>query len=245
MKHVIQFSGGIGSFAAAVRVAERHGTKDMVLLIADTKFEDEDLWRFADDTSQLLGVPLTKVTDGRNPLEVFADKQFLGNNRIAPCSKALKIMPCRKWLKANTHPADTVLYIGIDSSERDRRRIPAIARGWRPWRTSYPLCSKWEPKRSKAELLDEARSLGVEPPRLYSLDYEHNNCGGCCVRAGKAQWLRTLRVFPDRYAEMEAFEESFRAQRGDYAFLKEQRNWVRYPLTLRELRLREEAAVAA
>ncbi|KJY32152.1 hypothetical protein [Streptomyces sp. NRRL S-495] len=241
MKHVVQFSGGIGSFAAAVRVAERYGTDDLVLLIADAGFEDEDLWRFAEDTGRLLGVPLTRVADGRNPLEVFADKRFLGNNRLAPCSLELKIKPCRRWLEANANPADTVLYIGIDSSARDRRRIRAIARGWRPWRTSYPLCSRWEAARTKDELLQEARDLGVDPPRLYGLGFEHNNCAGRCVRAGKRQWLHTLEVFPERYAEVEAFEESFRARHGDYAILKEQRNKVVRPLTLRELRLRAEA----
>ena len=32
---VVMFSGGIGSWAAAKRVAEAHGTDDLVLLFAD------------------------------------------------------------------------------------------------------------------------------------------------------------------------------------------------------------------
>lgn len=46
MKHVVMFSGGAGSWAAAKRVAERHGTADLTLLFTDTLMEDEDLYRF-------------------------------------------------------------------------------------------------------------------------------------------------------------------------------------------------------
>ncbi|MEU7906407.1 hypothetical protein [Actinoplanes sp. NPDC049118] len=54
--HVVQFSGGIGSWATAMRVAEQHGTADLVLLAADTQTEDPDLWRFVADASARLGV---------------------------------------------------------------------------------------------------------------------------------------------------------------------------------------------
>ena len=43
---VIQYSGGIGSWATAVRVRERYGLGPLELLFADTFIEDEDLYRF-------------------------------------------------------------------------------------------------------------------------------------------------------------------------------------------------------
>ncbi|XUL90002.1 hypothetical protein ACQ86D_27975 [Streptomyces galilaeus] len=241
-RHVIQFSGGIGSFAAAVRVAKRHGTDDLVLLIADTGIEDPDLWRFADDTSRLLGVSLTKVSDGRTPWQVFHDKRFLGNDRITPCSRALKQIPCLDWMRQHAEPDDSLVYIGIENTPRDRGRIPAIARNWKPWQTRFPLCSKWEPPRTKQELLYEARALGVEPPSLYQLGFSHNNCGATCVRAGQKQWLRLLEVLPDRYAHAEAEEETLRAKLGNVAILRERRNGVGRPLPLSELRRRHQAA---
>ncbi|MFF2618558.1 hypothetical protein [Kitasatospora sp. NPDC058046] len=244
-EHVVQFSAGIGSFASAVRVVRRHGPDRTTLLMADTQIEDFDSWRFAQDASRLLDVPLVRVADGRDPFQVFHDKKFLGNSRIAGCTKALKIDPCQRWLEKNADHERTTLYIGIDASARDRNRIPPIATNWQPWRTAFPLCEEGEPELTKNELLDEARSLGIEPPRLYGMGYTHNNCGGMCVRAGKSQWLRTLRLFHERYAIAETQEEEFRRANGDYAILKEQRNRVVYPLTLRELRLREEARQAA
>jgi len=76
-RHVVQFSGGIGSWAATQRVIAEHGTADLVLLFADTKVEDDDLYRFLDDAAAQIGVPVTVVADGRTPFQVFADTRFL------------------------------------------------------------------------------------------------------------------------------------------------------------------------
>ena len=84
--HVVQFSGGIGSWAAAMRVAEEHGTDHLILLAADTKAEDPDLWRFVADAGAHLGVEPVIVADGRTTWRVFADQRFVENSRIAPCS---------------------------------------------------------------------------------------------------------------------------------------------------------------
>ncbi|MEV8399298.1 hypothetical protein [Streptomyces niveus] len=246
-KHVIQFSGGLGSFGAALRVAEKHGTSGMTLLIADTKAEDEDLWRFADDVSSLLQVPLTKVADGRTPWEVFHDQRFLGNDRITPCTKYLKQIPCRKWMKANAPTGDSVVYIGIEKTKRDRARIPAIARNWKPWRVMFPLCNRWEPEltkeESKARLMDLSRWYGIEPPRLYALGYEHNNCAGLCVRAGQKQWKLTLDVQPERFAFAEAQEQNMRDLLDKpVSMLRQRRDGVTYPLPLTELRRQHQAA---
>jgi len=236
--HVVQFSGGIGSWAVAQRVAAEHGTDNLTLLFADTLVEDLDLYRFLRDATVQLDVPLTVVRDGRTPFEVFRDHRFLGNSRIAPCSYWLKQKPCRDWLNAHTDPADTIVYVGIDHAEA--HRVPGIERGWAPWKTRFPLCDP--PHLTKEDMLAQARALGIEPPRLYARGYRHNNCGGSCVRAGQRQWRHHLVTFPERFAAAEREEERLRAELGDVAILKERRNGVSYPLPLRELRRRAQAA---
>nr|WP_030500980.1 hypothetical protein [Micromonospora purpureochromogenes] len=240
-RHVVQFSGGIGSFAAALRVAATHGTDDLVLLTADTQVEDPDLWRFAAQAAEHIGVPLTVVADGRTPFEVFADQRFLGNSRLAPCSVHLKQRPCRAWLREHTDPTDTVLHVGIDWSEQ--HRTGAVEAGWRPWPVVFPMCQP--PLLSKQDMLAECRALGIEPPRLYELGFSHNNCGGVCVRAGQRHWLHLLRVFPDRFHEAEQREQQLRDQLGDVAILRERRGGISRPLPLRELRRRHEASRAS
>ncbi|WP_051757130.1 hypothetical protein [Kitasatospora purpeofusca] len=245
MKHVVQFSGGIGSFAAALRVAERYGTGDMVLLIADARAEHPDLWRFAGDVAAHFRTPLTVVSDpqGRDPWDVFLNVRYLGNNRLAPCSYWLKQKPCRDWIEANCDADDTVLYVGIEGTRHDRARMPSIVRGWSPWPVVFPLAEWDERPADKEELFGEARACGIEIPQLYRDGHGHNNCRGLCVRGGKGAFLRTLRTDPEAFAYAERREQEIRDHLGkDVTILREQRKGVVHRITLAELRLRDEAA---
>ncbi|PSK80459.1 hypothetical protein CLV63_1557 [Murinocardiopsis flavida] len=235
MKHVVMFSGGITSWEVARRVAREHGPDDLVLLFADTRVEDPDLYRFTAQAAHQIGVPITRVADGRDPWQVFADQRRLGNSQIAPCSYWLKIKPCRDWLNAHTDPASTTVYLGIDWTEM--HRLPAIERGYRPFTATAPLTEA--PYTDKRTLTEQARAAGLEPPRLYRLGFAHNNCGGACVRGGQAQWAHLLRVFPERYAAAEQHEQRLRAHLGaDVAILRDRTGGTTRPLTLTELRHR-------
>jgi hypothetical protein len=237
--HVVQFSGGVGSALSAVRVAERVGPHVMTLLIADTKVEDPDLWRFSRDVARLIGVPLTIVEDGRTPWELFRDVRYLGNDRLAVCTRHLKQIPCRRWMERHAPPETSVAYVGIEPTKKDRPRVPAIVRNWAPWRVEFPLLDG--PDCAKSKLLDQLRALGLRPPRLYELGFEHNNCGGACVRAGQRQWKHLLHTLPERYAHAEQQEEGIRTFLGkDVSILRQQREGVSQRLTLAELRRREE-----
>ncbi|GIE90476.1 hypothetical protein [Actinoplanes regularis] len=83
---VVQYSTGITSFCAALRIAEKYGTNNLVLLFADVLTEDPDNYRFLADSSRYLGVPVTRVCDGRTPWQLFGDVRYLGNSRLAPCT---------------------------------------------------------------------------------------------------------------------------------------------------------------
>lgn len=236
-RHVVMFSGGIGSWATAQRVVDQHGASAVTLLFADTRTEDPDLYRFLHDAASRLGAELVTVADGRTPWEVFRDRRYIGNSRIAPCSVHLKQRPCRRWLEANTNPADCIVYVGIDWSEA--HRLAAIQRHYRPWAASAPLCDP--PYHDKASLLRQAEGHGLTPPRLYALGFPHNNCGGACVRGGQASWAHVLRTFPDLYAEHERHESALRAELGTSAtVLRDRRGGQLRPMTLTEFRRRVE-----
>jgi hypothetical protein len=232
--HVVQYSGGISSWAVAREVIHRHGPNRVVLLFADTLVEDPDLYRFLEDSTAQFGIPLTRVADGRTPFEVFWDQKFLGNSRVAPCSYILKQLPCRQWLKENADPDDTVVYVGIGESEK--HRTPAITTGWAPWKTLFPLLGR--PGLTPEVLREQARALGLDTPVMYDQGFAHNNCGGLCVRGGHAHWRRVLRIHPDRFAQAEHEEKRFREAYGDVSILKDRRGGQTRPLPLTDFRRR-------
>lgn len=239
MKHIVMWSGGITSWATARIVIGRYGKASTTLLFADTNAEDEDLHRWNRDATAQLGMDLIRVADAqeRDPWQVFEDRGWVGNTRIAQCSHLLKQDPCRMWLTANTTPETATVYVGIDWTETER--LPGIVRGWAPWPVSTPLTSP--PIRHKAQLLAEARAAGLEIPRLYLLGFAHNNCGGACVKGGQAQWARLLEVFPERYARVEAFEQRMRTRLGkDVSILRDRTGGTTTALTLTALRARIE-----
>jgi hypothetical protein len=244
-KHIVMFSGGIGSWATAKRVAEQHGTENLYLLFSDVKGnttdphigEDEDTYRFIADAHANIGGHLITVSDGRDIWQVFEDKRFLGNSRLASCSHELKQKPARKWLDENCEPEHTTVYVGIDWTET--HRIAAIERNYLPFRAEAPLTEP--PLLSKPEMIAWAESEGLKSPRLYALGFAHNNCGGGCVRAGQAQFRQLLTLMPERYARWEQNEQRMRDLLGNVSILKESVNGTTRPLTLATLRQRVES----
>jgi hypothetical protein len=240
MKHVVMFSGGIGSWAAAKRVVADHGTADVTLLFTDTLMEDEDLYRFLDDAERNIGVPITRIAEGRTPWQVFFDERFLGNSLKDPCSKILKRQMADRWLREHCDPAETAVYVGIDWTEEHRFTRLEERRAGAGWTYLAPLCEP--PLTLKSMLFDELLAAGIKPPRLYAMGFSHNNCGGFCVKAGQGHFANLLRTMPERFRYHEEQEQAIRLVLGDVSILTDRRgDGVKKPLTLRAFRERVEA----
>jgi hypothetical protein len=237
VRHVVMFSGGLGSWATATRVAERHGAADLTLLFADTLMEDEDLYRFIEASAANIGGNLVRIAEGRDPWQVFHDVRYLGNTRIDPCSRLLKREFLRRYLEANFDVADTTVYLGIDWTEA--HRFKAAKPRWAPWRVEAPLCEK--PYRMKQEFIRDLADAGIEVPRLYQLGHQHNNCGGFCVKQGQAGFANLLRTMPERYRYHEQKEQEMGEFLGKkVTILRDRSGGVTKPISLREFRERLE-----
>lgn len=239
------FSGGIGSWAAAKLVAQRHGTDDLFLVFTDVKGnnpsshigEDEDTYRFIEEAAANVGGTYVYLNAGKDIWEVFKESRFLGNSRLAKCSHELKQKPARAWIDENCVPEQTVIYLGIDWTET--HRLPAIVRNYLPFKAEAPLTEK--PYYTKEQLIKMAELEGLKPPRLYSMGFAHNNCGGGCVRAGQGQFKHLLDVMPERFAEWEKQEIIMQEHLSkEVTILSEVIDGVKKPLPLIELRRRAE-----
>lgn len=237
MPNVMMFSFGITSWYAARRFIDL-GHEIDVLLFADTKIEDEDNYRFLNESANNLNVELVIIADGRTPFQTFMDSRFLGNSRVDICSRILKRDLIRKWLEDNCKPSETNCIYGLTWEEQ--HRIDTVRERWKPWNCVFPL--GMAPFLFKNDILNIAKSIGLKPPRLYDYGFPHANCGGFCVKAGQSQFKRLFDVFPERYLKAEKEEEDFREFiQKDVSILKESRNGESKPLTLKTLRERIES----
>lgn len=238
LKHIVFYSGGIGSWMTANRVIEKCGKENVILLFTDTLIEDEDLYRFLDETAKDFGIPLTQIEEGRTPWEVFKDSRWLGNSRLAQCSHVLKQKTAEKWIKANYQPKECVLYLGIDWTEEHRTKAPR--KNWSPYQVEFPMTEA--PYLSKQDMLSELKKRGIEVPRLYNLGFSHNNCSGMCVRGGQGHFIHLLKTFPDRYEWLENYEKEMQEYLGQkVTILKRTRNGKQENLSLQQLREDYEA----
>lgn len=215
-RHFVNRSGGTGSWYTGRVVMQLAQPGDEIhFVFADTKMEDEDLYRFLRETKgkdkkfakrRGLKPVFHTLADGRDPWGVFFDVKYLGNTRIDPCSKVLKRDAIRAFLEENFDPADTICYIGIDWSEE--HRFHKAKPYWEPFEVRAPLTDRrWLIDKDGIHRILE--SEGVEIPRLYKLGFAHNNCGGFCVKGGHGNFKLLLEQLPDRYAWHEAKEREF------------------------------------
>jgi hypothetical protein len=241
--HVVQYSGGVSSWAVAKIVKDdiMQDGDTLHLLFADTTIEDEDTYRFLYASAENVGVPVTRIADGRDIWQVFKDVGFLGNSRLDPCSRVLKRDLLRKHIENNFDPETAIIYLGIDWTEV--HRLDRARPRWEPWQLDAPLVNS---SMSKDDLLAWADREGLPRQRLYEWGMPHANCGGGCVKAGISHFVKLHDVFPERFAEWEANEQSVRDHLGkDVSMLKDRRGGTAKPLTLRDLRLRIETERAS
>lgn len=238
MKHIVLFSGGLGSYYTTKRLLEQGiDKKDIILLFTDTKSEDADLYRFLKDAEKKLEIPITNFSDGRDIWQVYKDHRFLSNSRVDHCSGDLKRRMSRKFIK-QFKPNEVIIYLGFDWTEM--HRYEKAVKAWLPYRMEAPLCNP--PYIDKGDMkIKIVEEDGIQLPRLYKMGFAHNNCGGFCVKAGIGHYYHLLEVDPERYKYFEDKEQETINYIGkDVSILRRTRNGVRKNITLKQLREEKE-----
>ena len=318
---IVMYGGGLTSYEAARLSINKFGHEATEIWFADTRTEDEDLYRFNDDVERILNHKIITFDQGVDIWGIFRRERYLGNSRIDPCSKYLKRVPLRKALETkycdkrctscksiwehrshkaisiqeldglsfdvyvcdacynsnkkyanlvkraeravekdgtNSYPARLAaraidhriepssqegrfvrVVLGMDIIQ-DCDRLHRASMFWRPFVNWFPLAEP--PYGNKSRIINELSELKIKAPRLYAAGFEHNNCGGFCVKAGMGQMVHLLKTLPERYAYHETKELEFQEWIGkDVSILTQARNGVKHNLTLRELRTRVEA----
>lgn len=177
------------------------------------------------------------------PWRIFKKRRFIGNSRVAPCSEIIKQRLAREYVKVRFNPEDLKVYFGIDWTESHRMDAPI--KNWSRYSSDvrFPLIQ--EGSTSPSQRLERMQALGIEIPKLYSLGFSHNNCGGFCVRAGQGHFKNLYRQLPkifNYHAEQEAsLAKAIQDRTGEvYSILTRQEKGKKYQLPLKELAVRVE-----
>lgn len=207
MKHIICHSGGHSSALAALKVARRFGTQDMVLLNHNMHFtvEAPDIKRFKQEVADYLGIPIT-FANRRNAEQDQFDvcveaKAFKVRNGVELCTARLKTEPFNAWLKALEGDKDCVIYYGFDDTPRERARIQrrTSVMGAMGYRTDYPV-ALWSDCS-----LQSTEEVGIQRPSTYEV-FQHGNCIGC-LKAGWQHWYIVFCTRPDIWLKGKWAEE--------------------------------------
>lgn len=244
-ERIVNVSGGMGSAVALLRTIDRYGKDGTLAVFADTRWEDADTYRFLDDVERVAGLPIVRLSDGRNIWDVFSETAFFTTMQGGcKASWELKKLPITRFAEEHGKPETTTHLVGFGPDEYARQE--RLRQAIHPWKVDFPLT--WNGYSHRCDLTEELRAKGIEPPLLYAKGYPHNNCGGACILAGISQWAGLLADNRELYLESERREQDFLAElrrrgRTVITILKDRRGGEVNNLSLRQLREEIEAGV--
>ena len=205
MKHIVLFSGGHSSAIVAIKVIEKYGKENCILLNHDiiSTVEDEDIKRFKKEVAEYLNMEITyanmKDWDKLDQFDVSIKAQaFKTPATPAICTSRMKTQPFMKWLEKNYPEKDCICYYGFDDNEVNRivRRTYIMALSG--YKTEYPI-AQW------AKTITSTEEIGVKPPLKYG-SFKHANCTGC-LKGGSQHWYVVFCERPDIFKKAKETEK--------------------------------------
>lgn len=214
--------------------------KNVDYVIAALPDEDPDVWRLIESVEGLLDIQIKRIGLGKSVWDIFFEQNFIGNSRLDNCSRTLKRDVMRAYMKDNYPVGGDVkagLALGIGYHEIDREL--SIRGNW--LKNGYPVYFPLDqyPNVDRKFMMETCRSLFGFVPSLYEDDFEHNNCGGACIKAGKYQWLLLLIKRPLTFKMWEDNEREWRRRNPhlNRTVLRVMKKGIYYPLTFEEFRI--------
>jgi hypothetical protein len=231
---ILFFSGGLSSFAVAHHLKTKFPEDNIVLYFTDTKWEDEDLYRFIDEVSDKLQLPLLKHSEGIDPVRLMIKLRALFSSRMGECSKQLKMRvakrfitkgrkpPFETWynkqyLKSDDFLKDPILYFGIAFGEL--HRVAPIRANWLPLPIECPLAKEFY------DYDDLLKLYNIAKPRLYLFGFSHNNCKARCVKAGVGHYKTLYNTDRKTFDEIEHIEAMLSKYVAMYHQFKKDEAW--------------------
>lgn len=212
-RYVVSVSSGVPSAVAAKIMLDRFGHEVVDLVFMDTLREHADNYRFLDDLERVFNHKIIRLCEGHTPREIAEREKMIFNQRIALCTRVLKIEPFVNYLKSiMNEDVQLVVVLGMDASDKRRGRLvkPVINYGKLGAYVLYPLVSGGKKLEGQA-LHDIVKSWNIEVPASYQYGFKHANCldekNGGCFKFGLGDMRRLKAHFPTAYQNFMKWEQ--------------------------------------
>ena len=217
-KIIAWWSGGVASAITCRLCIDDYGANNVRVIFIDTKNEHPDTYRFMGDCEKWYGCKIETIThpDYTDIRQVWRKYKSLNVATGAICSTILKRKVREMWEKKNTWEAQA---FGFDTGELNRAKAMSI--NYPGIKPIFPMIEKKISKKKAMRMLIDAN---IEPPEMYRLGFENNNCFDTgCVQGGIGYWQKIQRDYPEKFERMAAIEHELTNLKGEpVTMLKDQ-----------------------
>jgi hypothetical protein len=201
-RHVLGVSGGKDSAALAVFMKQYRPELPIQYFFTDTGKELPEVYEFLGKLEGFLGAEIHRL----NPYRDFdfwlrQYGNFLPSARTRWCTRQLKLLPFRQWIKPWLEAGDAVVsYVAIRADEDHREG----------YTSTHDMLEVQLPFREngidREGVLEILRGAGVGLPKYY----DWRSRSGCtfCFFQQKIEWVRLKRMHPDKFEEAKEYEKT-------------------------------------
>lgn len=200
-RHVLGLSGGKDSAALAVYMRQHYPELEIDYFFTDTGKELPEVYEFLGKLEGFLGKPILRLNPTRDfDFWLREYNNFLPSPNTRWCTRQLKLLPFKNWVKPMLAAGDTVTsYVAIRSDEEYRQGYIS---------SDDNLIIKLPFRENgidKKSVLDILEASGVGYPKYY----EWRSRSGCtfCFYQQKIEWVRLKEKHPEAYEEAKQYEK--------------------------------------
>ena len=195
------WSGGLASALTCKLCIDEYGLENVRIIFQDTMNEHEDTYRFKIDCEKWYSKEIETIKSEKwgSIQEIWRRYKSLNTATGAVCSTELKRRVREDWQKNNTWIAQAFGFT-VDEIKRSKSRMMEHPK----LNAIFPLIEKGYTKKDVYKIIIEA---GLEPPKMYKLGFDNNNCFGTgCTQGGIGYWKKIQKEYPEKFEAMAKME---------------------------------------
>jgi PP-loop superfamily ATP-utilizing enzyme len=201
-RYVLGLSGGKDSAALAIYMRQHFPELPIDYFFTDTGKELPEVYEFLGRLEGFLGRRIHSLNPGRTfDFWLREYKSFLPSARTRWCTRQLKLLPFRQWIKPWLDNGDEVVsFVAIRADEDHREGYTSTHD---KLTIEMPFRSAGVDRQRVLEILDAS---GVGLPKYY----QWRSRSGCtfCFFQQKIEWVRLKQVHPDKFEEAKSYEKT-------------------------------------